>query len=75
MKTKVLRKCQIHPLKSFALKEEAEEHDAITTDEQLAAFYHKMLNKFEDRPLVCNFIYAMMSYSVEYCVRNLKTEL
>ncbi len=73
--TNVLKKCRIHPLKSLALIQEADEHDAITTDDQLANFYHKMLSKFEHRTLVCTFIYAMMSYSVDYSVRNLKTEL
>ncbi len=65
-----------NPLANFKLWEDLKEYNQIQTDEELAAFYHKMLNKYEGkRPLVCSFIMAMISYSVNYPIRKIQSEL
>ena len=67
--TNVLKKITVgNPLANFHLWNELDEYESITTDEQLAAFYHKILNKYEDKPLICRFIFAMISYSIGHNV-------
>ena len=61
--TNVLKKVVINPLINFKLRNEAREYDDLQTDEELANFYHRILSKYEDRPFLCNFIYAMIGYS------------
>lgn len=62
--SKLLKKVQIgNPLINFGLHNEAQIYDLIQNDEQLATFYHKMLDMSEDRPLVEQTIYAMIGFS------------
>jgi len=53
-----------NPLANFHLWKELDEYNVINTDQHLAEFYHKMLDRYEDRPLVYRFILAMISFSV-----------
>jgi hypothetical protein len=64
-----------NPLIHFKLWEELDEYDTVKTDEELCDFYHKMLNKFENRPLVSTFIMAMISYSIEINLSQIPTEI
>lgn len=64
--TNLMKKIQVgNPLANFHLWDDLEEYERIETNEQLAAFYHKMLNKYESRPLVVRFIFAMIGFSVD----------
>lgn len=54
-----------NPLINFEMWKELDEYNAIRTDEGLARFYHKMLDRFEDESqLRIDFTYAMMEFSV-----------
>lgn len=60
-----LKKISIgNPLINFQMWEELDEYEKITTDEELAAFHHKLLNNCpEERTTLIGFIYAMIAYS------------
>jgi len=59
-----------NPLANFHLWKEQDEYDKINTDHNLADFYHKMLDHYEDRPLVYRFILAMISFSVSVDINS-----
>ena len=69
--TNVLKKVVINPLINFKLRKEAREYDELQTDEELAAFYHRLLTRFEDRPFLLSFIYAMIGYSTGLSAQSL----
>ena len=74
--TNVLKKITIgNPLANFHLWDDLEEHNKIKTPEELANFYHKMLTKHKDRPLVCRFLYGMIGFSVSSNVNSLPESL
>lgn len=51
-------------LKKLGLHKEEKEYRAITSEEELANFYHRLLDKFEHWPGVCHYIYEMIAFSV-----------
>ena len=53
-----------NPLAHFHLWDDIDRYEAAQTDEQLADFFHRMLAKYEHRPLVVSFIHAMITFSV-----------
>lgn len=59
----VLKKLETNPLAHFHMWNEIAEYKRAKTDEQIADFYHRMLTKFHDRPLVLSFLYAMIGHS------------
>lgn len=75
--SKVLKKITIgNPLANFGLWEDLKEHNQITDPEELAAFYHKMLSKHENRPLVYHYIMVMIAFSIQKDdLINLSTEI
>lgn len=48
----------------LGLLEEEKEYHSITTQEEMVAFFHKVLDKYAAWPGVCFYIYTMMSFSV-----------
>lgn len=64
----ILRKITIsNPLINLGLMEEYDEYEATRTDEELATFYHKMLDKSESekRPMISQMTYAMVAFSTD----------
>lgn len=60
----LLKKITIgNPLINFGMREDYEAYQKIKTAEELAAFYHRMLDETENRPLVQQSIYAMITFS------------
>lgn len=54
-----------NPLINFEMWKELDQYNSIRTDEELAAFYHKLLDRFEDESqLRISFTYAMIEFSV-----------
>lgn len=63
--TKLMKKLTVgNPLANFHLWDDLAEYDSIQTDEELAAFYHKMLSKYEKFPLRIRFLFAMIGFSI-----------
>lgn len=54
-----------NPLIYLGMHDLVEKHDAITTDDELAAFYHRLLNIAELRnsDLFTGMVYAMITFS------------
>jgi hypothetical protein len=72
----VMKKITIgNPLAFFGLWSELDEYNSLKTDRELVAFFHRMLTKFSDRPLVCNFLYVMLSFSADHNVQSLPESL
>lgn len=75
----LLKKIEVgNPLINLEMWALYEEHQAIKTDEQLANFYHKLLNINEvfyicnrKNPTFENFIYSMISFSTNVDVNPL----
>lgn len=61
----VLKKLQVNPLNNFRLTDDVESYEATKTDDDLVNWFHNTLQKYQDRPLVLSFLYAMLSYAVE----------
>ncbi|PHQ27879.1 hypothetical protein [Leeuwenhoekiella nanhaiensis] len=69
----VLKKIVVsNPLINFEMHAHAEMYDCIENDEEMAAFYHHLLdiadhyeNQGIDRPLYRSMIYAMIAYSTD----------
>lgn len=62
---------QSTPFINFELHEEDKRYHAIQTDEELAAFYHEMLSKYEDQKFVTLYLYEMIAHSVNTNINNL----
>ena len=74
--TNVLKKVLIgNPLYNLGLFQDVKEYNRIETAEQLAAFYHKMLNKYDHRPVVCKTLMLMISFSIGKNLDLMPTEL
>lgn len=73
--TNVLKKLRINPLGQFHLWDEVEEYEGLRSDEELATYFHRMLTKFEGRPLVCRFLFAMVGFSTNKNPDELLNEL
>lgn len=66
-----LKKMEVgNPLVNLEMWELYKEHEAITNDEQLADFFHKLLNIIEvfymcnrKNPVFEAFVYSMIAYS------------
>ena len=71
----VLKKVHINPLRHFELDNEVAEYEQIQDDSQLAAFYHNILTRFENHPLIVSFVYAMIGFSTDKPVTNLINEV
>lgn len=71
----VLKKVYINPLRHFHLEKEIEEYEQAKDDYQLAAFYHELLSRFHDRPLILSFIYAMIGFSTGTSVNHLMNQV
>ena len=66
---KVMKKITAgNPLINYELIDDYNEYESCKTDEQLKDFFHKMLEKYEHRPMILRWIYAMISFSVGYDV-------
>lgn len=61
----VLKKLQVNPLNNFRLTDDVESYEATKTDDDLVNWFHNTLEKYQHRPLVLSFLYAMLSYAVE----------
>ena len=61
----VLKKITIgNPLINFRKQEEYKKYQSIQTDEELAAFYHKLLDECKDEQTTYeSFLFAMIGYS------------
>ncbi|MGG5486292.1 hypothetical protein [Gaetbulibacter sp. PBL-D1] len=71
-KTNVLKKIEVgNPLYNLGLNKLLEEYNSITSDEGLAAFYHKLLSATEGSGLATNLAYAMISFSTNQDVNPL----
>lgn len=68
---KILKKIEVgNPLINLEMWNLYSEHEALKTDEQLASFYHKLLDILEvfhmcnrKNPLFESFIYSMIAFS------------
>lgn len=64
MVTNVLKKIEIgNPLYNLGLHKLLDEYEATKTDEELAAFHHKLLSAVEGSSLATRFAYAMIAFS------------
>ncbi len=69
--TNILKKIEAgNPLANFGLWDDLAEYEACQTDEQLADFYHNLLNKYWSRKLLVRFIYAMIGHSAGTPIAN-----
>lgn len=60
----LLKKIQIgNPLINLGLMNLYDQHELAKTDEELAAFYHHMLDSVEGSKVAESFAYSMISYS------------
>ncbi len=60
----VLKKIEVgNPLVNLGLWKLYDEHQACRTDEQLAAFYHRLLTCSEGSTLTMSFAYQMIAFS------------
>lgn len=60
----VLKKIEVgNPLINLGLMALYDLHQKVVTDDQLAKFYHLMLDATEGSSLATSFAYAMLSYS------------
>lgn len=62
----VLKKMEVgNPLINLGLLKLYDEHQACTTDEELANFYHKFLSCAEGSSIAMNFAYGMIAFSTD----------
>ena len=60
----LMKKIQIgNPLINLGLFKLYDEHEQIKTDEELANFYHKLLNACEGSEVATSMTYAMIAFS------------
>ena len=60
----VLKKVTVgNPLYNLGIRKELKRYDKAQTDEEIADFYHFILNKYGHRPMVRRFVYAMIDFS------------
>lgn len=65
-----------NPLSQMKLHQELQEYNNARTDEELADFYHRTLNRYEGkRNMVCTFIMALIAQSVGKPLSKMPTEL
>lgn len=55
---------QSTPFINFELYEEDNKYRSLQSDEEIAAFYHEMLSKYEGHPFIPMYVYEMISFSV-----------
>lgn len=58
------------PLVAFHLWEAEKEYHSITNVEDMVEFFHKMLTRYEGRPLVVKWLYNMISFSISQDVNS-----
>lgn len=70
---KLMKKMTVgNPLVNLHLWDDLDEYERIDSDESLANWFHKMLNKYSNRTLVCSFIQAMIVHATDHKV-NIET--
>lgn len=63
-KTNVLKKIEVgNPLYNLGLYKLLDEHNATSTDEGLAKFYHRLLGCVEGSEVATKMTYAMIAFS------------
>lgn len=69
----ILRRCEYcNPLANLDLLDDLKDHNSCKTDEELAWFYHRMLDKAEEenRPIISHIIFQLIMFSTDFNVNT-----
>lgn len=59
-----IRKATTNALRMYGINADSDIYESIQTDEEIANFYHYLLNKYGHRTAVTNIIFRMMEISL-----------